>query len=455
MGVGECKVNYCLCDWGVFCQCYWGVLILMVMLEDGIVMLILDDQLLVILLEDVVMDGIISLIKVDLEWVKIIVNGMLVLCEIDIFDIFMEFFWYYVCYICLQYKEGMLDFEVVNYWLLVDIYIGGIEYVIMYLFYFCFFYKLMCDVGMVNFDELVKQLLCQGMVLVDVFYYVGENGECNWVFLVDVIVECDEKGCIVKVKDVVGYELVYIGMSKMFKLKNNGIDLQVMVECYGVDIVCLFMMFVFLVDMIFEWQEFGVEGVNCFLKCVWKLVYEYIVKGDVVVLNVDVLIENQKVLCCDVYKMIVKVIDDIGCCQIFNIVIVVIMELMNKLVKVLIDGEQDCVLMQEVLLVVVCMFNLFILYICFMLWQELKGEGDIDNVLWLVVDEKVMVEDFMLVVVQVNGKVCVKIIVLVDVMEEQVCECVGQEYLVVKYFDGVIVRKVIYVSGKFFNLVVG
>lgn len=102
------------------------------------------------------MDGINSSIKVDLEWVKIIVNGMLVLCEIDIFDIFMEFFWYYVCYICLEYKEGMLDFEVVNYWLSVDIYIGGIEYVIMYLFYFCFFYKLMCDVGMVNFDELVK-----------------------------------------------------------------------------------------------------------------------------------------------------------------------------------------------------------------------------------------------------------------------------------------------------------
>lgn len=101
------------------------------------------------------------------------------------------------------------------------------------------------------------------------------------------------------------------------------------------------------------------------------------------------------------------------------------------------------------------MFNLFILYVCFILWQELGGEGDIDNVLWLVVDEQVMVENIMLVVVQVNGKVCGKIIVVVDVIEEQVCECVGQEYLVVKYFDGVIVCKVIYVSGKFFNLVVG
>lgn len=46
------------------------------------------------------MDGIISSIKVDSEWAKIIVNGMLVLREIDIFDIFMEFFWYYARYIC-------------------------------------------------------------------------------------------------------------------------------------------------------------------------------------------------------------------------------------------------------------------------------------------------------------------------------------------------------------------
>lgn len=455
MGVGERKVNYRLRDWGVFRQRYWGASISMVTLEDGIVMSISDDQLSVILSEDVVMDGIISSIKVDSEWAKIIVNGMLVLREIDIFDIFMEFFWYYARYICSQYKEGMLDFEAVNYWLSVDIYIGGIEYVIMYLFYFRFFYKLMRDVGMVNFDELAKQLLCQGMVLVDVFYYVGENGERNWVFSVDVIVERDEKGRIVKAKDAVGYELVYIGMSKMFKSKNNGIDSQVMVERYGADIVRLFMMFVFSVDMIFEWQEFGVEGVNRFLKRVWKLVYEYIVKGDVAVLNVDALIENQKALRRDVYKTIVKVIDDIGRRQIFNIVIAAIMELMNKLAKVLIDGEQDRVLMQEVLLVVVRMFNSFISYICFTLWQELKGEGDIDNASWSVVDEKAMVEDFTLVVVQVNGKVRVKIIVSVDVTEEQVRERVGQEYLVVKYFDGVIVRKVIYVLGKFFNLVVG
>ncbi|WP_249440534.1 hypothetical protein, partial [Escherichia coli] len=70
-------------------------------------------------------------------------------------------------------------------------------------------------------------------------------------------------------------------------------------------------------------------------------------------------------------------------------------------------------------------------------------------------DEKAMVEDSTLVVVQVNGKVRAKITVPVDATEEQVRERAGQEHLVAKYLDGVTVRKVIYVPGKLLNLVVG
>lgn len=181
MGVGERKVNYRLRDWGVSRQRYWGAPIPMVTLEDGTVMPTLDDQLPVILPEDVVMDGITSPIKADPEWAKTTVNGMPALRETDTFDTFMESSWYYARYTCPEYKEGMLDSKAANYWLPVDIYIGGIEHAIMHLLYFRFFHKLMRDAGMVNSDEPAKQLLCQGMVLADAFYYVGENGERNWV----------------------------------------------------------------------------------------------------------------------------------------------------------------------------------------------------------------------------------------------------------------------------------
>lgn len=92
----------------------------MFIFENGDVVLVLLEDLLIILFEDVVMDGVKSLIKVDLNWVKIIFNGVFVLKEMDIFDIFMEFFWYYVCYMLLKFVEVMFDKDEVNYWLLVD-----------------------------------------------------------------------------------------------------------------------------------------------------------------------------------------------------------------------------------------------------------------------------------------------------------------------------------------------
>ena len=453
MGVGERKVNYRLRDWGVSRQRYWGAPIPMVTLEDGTVLPTPEDQLPVILPEDVVMDGITSPIKADPEWAKTTVNGQPALRETDTFDTFMESSWYYARYTCPQYQEGMLDSKAANYWLPVDIYIGGIEHAIMHLLYFRFFHKLMRDAGMVNSDEPAKQLLCQGMVLADAFYYVGENGERNWVSPVDAIVERDEKGRIVKAKDAAGHELVYTGMSKMSKSKNNGIDPQVMVERYGADTVRLFMMFASPADMTLEWQESGVEGANRFLKRVWKLVYEHTTKGEVAALNVAALSEDQKALRRDIHKTIAKVTDDIGRRQTFNTAIAAIMELMNKLAKAPQEDEQDRALMQEALLAVVRMLNPFTPHASFTLWRELNGEGDIDNAPWPVADESAMVEDSTLVVVQVNGKVRGKITVAVDATEEQVRERAGQEHLVAKYLDGKTVRKVIYVPGKLAVLV--
>jgi leucyl-tRNA synthetase len=454
-GVGERKVNYRLRDWGVSRQRYWGAPIPMVTLEDGTVMPTPEDQLPVILPEDVVMDGITSPIKADPEWAKTTVNGQPALRETDTFDTFMESSWYYARYTCPDYDKGMLDPAAANYWLPVDQYVGGIEHAIMHLLYFRFFHKLLRDAGLVNSDEPAKRLLCQGMVLADAFYYSGANGERNWVSPVDVTVERDEKGRITKATDEAGHELVYAGMSKMSKSKNNGIDPQVMVERYGADTVRLFMMFASPAEMTLEWQESGVEGANRFLKRVWKLAFEHTAKGATVALDVDALDDAQKSLRRDLHKTIKKVSDDIGRRQTFNTAIAAIMELMNKLARAPQESEQDRALMQEALLAVVRMLNPFTPHASFVLWQSLGGEGDIDNAPWPQADEAAMVEDSLLVVVQVNGKVRGKITVAADANQEQVQARAAQEHLVAKYLDGVTIRKVIYVPGKLLNLVVG
>ncbi|MBW7982636.1 leucine--tRNA ligase [Enterobacillus tribolii] len=455
LGIGERKINYRLRDWGVSRQRYWGAPIPMVTLEDGTVMPTPEDQLPVILPEDVVMDGITSPIKADPNWAKTTVNGQPALRETDTFDTFMESSWYYARYTCPQYDKGMLDPAAANYWLPVDQYVGGIEHAIMHLMYFRFFHKLMRDAGLVTSDEPAKRLLCQGMVLADAFYYTGSNGERNWVSPVDVTVERDDKGRIVKARDPEGRELVYAGMSKMSKSKNNGIDPQVMVERYGADTVRLFMMFASPAEMTLEWQESGVEGANRFLKRVWKLVYEHCQRGITSALDVAALNDDQKALRRDLHKTIAKVSDDIGRRQTFNTAIAAIMELMNKLARAPQEGEQDRALMQEALLAVVRMLYPFTPHACFEMWRSLGGQGDIDVAPWPVADDEAMVEDSKLVVVQVNGKVRGRITVAADATEEQVRERAAQEHLVAKYLDGVTVRKVIYVPGKLLNLVVG
>ncbi|MFB6434773.1 MAG: leucine--tRNA ligase [Candidatus Malihini olakiniferum] len=456
LGVGVRKVNYRLHDWGVSRQRYWGSPIPMVTLEDGTVIPVPEDQLPVILPEDVTMAGITSPIKADPNWAKTTVNNQLAIRETDTFDTFMESSWYYARYTCPQYDQGMLDPATANYWLPVDQYVGGIEHSIMHLMYFRFFHKLMRDSGLVTSDEPVKRMLCQGMVLADAFYHIGNSGERIWISPSDVTVERDEKGRILKASDQEGRKLVYAGMSKMSKSKNNGIDAQALVEKYGADTIRLFMMFASPVEMTLEWQESGVEGANRFLKRVWKQVYDQTEKGATHSLDIATLTEDQKALRRDLHKTIAKVTDDIGRRQTFNTAIAAVMELINKLAKAPQKSEQDCALTQEVLLAVVRMLYPFTPHVCFTLWQALGGgNGDIDTAPWPVADEDAMVEDSKLVVVQVNGKVRGKITVAADATQDQVQARALQEHLVAKHLEGVTARKVIYLPGKLLNLVVG
>ena len=453
LGKGKRTVNFRLRDWGVSRQRYWGAPIPMLTLEDGSVVPAPHDQLPVILPEEVVMDGVQSPIKADAEWAKASFNGQPALRETDTFDTFMESSWYYARYCSPDYQEGMLDSERANHWLPVDQYIGGIEHACMHLLYARFFHKLLRDSGMVKSDEPFTRLLCQGMVLADAFYYT-EHGARIWVSPVDVKVERDEKGRIIKAVDNEGREVTHTGMTKMSKSKNNGIDPQLMVERYGADTVRLFMMFASPADMTLEWQESGVEGAQRFLRRLWKAVAEHTARGPVGALDVASLSNEQKALRRELHKTIAKVSDDIGRRQTFNTAIAAIMELMNRLAKAPQESDQDRALTQEVLSKVVLMLYPITPHIGFALWQALGGSGTVDEAQWPSADTAALVEDEKLVVVQVNGKVRGKITVAADATEEQVKAQAFTDATVIKFTEGKEVRKAIYVPGKLLNLVV-
>jgi leucyl-tRNA synthetase len=453
IGKGNKQVNFRLRDWGVSRQRYWGTPIPMLNLANGDVAPVPEDQLPVILPEDVVMNGVTSPIKADPEWAKTEFEGQEAFHETDTFDTFMESSWYYARYCSANNEDMMLDPEQANYWLPVDQYIGGIEHAILHLLYARFFHKLLRDSGLVDSDEPFKRLLTQGMVLADAFYYEDEKGGKVWVSPVDAITEKDEKGRITSAKTADGKALVYAGMSKMSKSKNNGIDPQVMVDKYGADTVRLFMMFAAPAEQTLEWQDSAVEGSLRFLRRVWKLAFDHISAGDAPALDVASLSTAQKDLRREVHKTIAKVSDDVGRRQTFNTAIAAIMELMNKLTKADQSDANNRAVTREAINAVVLMLSPITPHVCAQLWQQLGNEGEIDTADWPVADEKAMVEDSKLIVVQVNGKLRAKLTVAADADQEAVQALAMGDENVAKFVDGKTVRKVIYVAGKLLNIV--
>ena len=127
---------------------------------------------------------------------------------------------------------------------------------------------------------------------------------------------------------------------------------------------------------------------------------------------------------------------------------------MNKLTKAPLANDQDKAVMAEALNAVIRMLYPITPHICFELWQALGNEGSIDFAPWVVADEKAMVEDEKLVVVQVNGKVRGKITVSATATEDEVKAIAKADENVAKYLEGVEIVKEIYVPFKMLSFAV-
>ncbi|MGP1930617.1 MAG: leucine--tRNA ligase [Arsenophonus sp. ET-DL12-MAG3] len=454
-GSAQRKINYRLSDWGVSRQRYWGVPIPMLTMEDGSIIPVPEDQLPVILPEDILTNGITNSIRTNSQWDKININGNNLLREIDTFDTFMESSWYYARYTCPKYDKGMLDSTAANYWLPVDQYIGGIEHAIMHLLYFRFFHKLMRDIGLINYDEPVKSLLCQGMVLADTFYYLDENGQRIWVSQIDVTIERNKEGKIIKAIDKHGHKLFYIGMSKMSKSKNNGINPELMLKKYGADTVRLFMMFTAPPECTLEWRESSLKGANRFIRRLWRIVFEHTQKVKKKSLDYKNITLEQKKIRRDLHKTIDKVTNDINHRYTFNTAIASIMEFMNKLMRIINNcNTQNQALIQESLEAIVRMLSPIIPHSCFIMWKALGNLEDIDNAPWPISDEQAKIDDNKLIIIQINGKVRGCITVDINVSQDFVLKMATKEYNIAKYLKDINIRKIIYIPGKLLNIVV-
>ena len=455
MGIAHRTVNYRLRDWCISRQRYWGAPIPMLTVEEtGEIVPELPENLPVTLPGNVTIDGITSPLKTDPEWYTTTYQGKKAIRETDTFDTFMESSWYYARYCCPRLDTGMID-EEANYWLPVDQYIGGIEHAVMHLLYARFFFKLMRDAGMVKYDEPFKRLLCQGMVLADAFYYLDDKGARVWVSPLKAKVTRDEKGNIVSAVDEEGHSLTHMGMIKMSKSKNNGIDPEHMVKTYGADTVRLFLMFASPAELTLEWRQSGVEGSKRFLQKLWNQVNDLVASGPAVALDKSQLDAAGRKLRHQLHTTIEKVSDDIGRRQTFNTAIAAIMELLNETVKYTEQSETARALRYEIYNAVVVMLYPIVPHICFRLYELLGNKDELDvNAQWPKTDPDALKAEDMLLVVQVNGKVRTKINLSADLSEEEVKAAVLADEIVHKNLEGKQLKKFIYVKGRLANVVV-
>ncbi|WMY96925.1 MAG: leucine--tRNA ligase [Arsenophonus sp.] len=453
-GQAKHKINYRLRDWSISRQRYWGTPIPILNLADGSILPVPKKELPVVLPKKIILDGIHNPLNRDLKWMKTTINGLPAIRETDTFDTFVESSWYYARYTCPHYNKGMLDPSAANYWLPVDQYIGGIEHAIMHLLYFRFFHKLMRDENLINSNEPVKNLLCQGMVLADAFYYLNKNGQRVWVPPINTKVIRNKKGEIIQATDNNGNILHYHGMSKMSKSKNNGIDPKAMVEKYGADSVRLFLMFAAPPEFTLKWKESNIEGANRFIHRLWRTVLTHTKKGKTAPLKKNNLTEKQKNLRYALHKTITKVTDDIGRRYAFNTAIASIMEFMNQLSKFPQKNEQDRALKQEALDAIVRMLSPIVPHVCFIMWKKLGHLDDIDHTPWPISDEIAKKENTKLIIIQINGKTRSRITTPIDSSEEDILKIAIQEYRIKKYIKNMNIDKTIYIKNKLLNIII-
>ncbi|MGH1448919.1 MAG: leucine--tRNA ligase [Pseudomonadaceae bacterium] len=454
--LGAPRTQYRLRDWGISRQRYWGCPIPIIHCETCGDVPVPEDQLPVVLPEDVVPDGNGSPLARMPEFYECACPrcGAPAKRETDTMDTFVESSWYFARYASPHYEQGMVDPAAANYWLPVDQYIGGIEHAILHLLYARFFHKLMRDEGLLDSDEPFKNLLTQGMVIAETYYRLAENGSKVWFNPADVQVERDAKGKIVAARLASDGQPVEIGgVEKMSKSKNNGVDPQSMIDQYGADTCRLFMMFASPPDMSLEWSDTGVEGAHRFLRRVWRLAHQHVAAGPAGALDRTGLNDDQKAVRRAIHLAIRQATQDIGQNHKFNTAIAAIMTLMNTLEKAAQASAQDRALLQEGLEAVVLLLAPITPHISHALWRALGHEDLAVQARWPALDETALVQDTLQLVIQVNGKLRGHIEVAADAARDAVEAAARANENVVRFTEGLTIRKVIVVPGKLVNIV--
>ncbi|RIE09804.1 leucine--tRNA ligase, partial [Candidatus Cryosericum odellii] len=411
-GFARAQTNYHMRDWLISRQRYWGAPIPMIHCPKCGTVPVPEDQL-PVLLPDVQAyepsgtgESPLAGIK---EWVETTcpVCGGPARRETDTMDGFACSSWYELRYTSPHNDKAAFDRATVDYWLPVDLYVGGAEHAVMHLLYSRFWTKVMYDEGLVGFTEPFARLMNQGMLL----SYDGQ---------------------------------------KMSKSKHNVITPDEVVEQYGADTLRLYELFMAPFEQEVAWSKEGISGAHRFTKRLWELAQRTIEAS-----REDLTDASVPKLELQINKLTKKITEDIEKFK-FNTAVAAFMEYFNFLSETVRNDETmlSTVEWQTAMRQLLVILAPFAPHMTEELWQEYGCEESIHRQPWPAWDESKLVQNEVEVAVQVNGKVRGSMLVSSDSTDEELGSLALAQDYVVKYTAGHIVKRVVAIKGKIVNIVV-
>jgi leucyl-tRNA synthetase len=414
-GAARRKINFKLRDWLISRQRYWGAPIPIVYCETCGTVPVPLEQLPVLLpaIDDYqpTGDGKSPLAKAH-DWVATTCPkcGGPARRETDTMDTFACSSWYHFRYPAPRYGEGPFDPRAVEYWLPVDMYVGGAEHAVMHLLYARFFCKVAQDAGYVSFGEPYAALRNQGMIQ-------AEDGQ------------------------------------KMSKSKGNVVTPDSVVERYGADSLRVYELFIAPFEQSVAWSDRGVQGCFRFLSRYLNLALDVREAGE---WPADREGEARgRSLTRALHKTIRKVTADMETFR-FNTAVSALMELQNE--ALVVWAEAKAALSSDAWRALVRDFTLLLApmapHVAEEVWHQFAFDGSVLDAAWPAWDEALAADEAVTVVVQVNGKVRDRLEVAVGASEEQVLTRARAGANTRRFLEGKQLVKQVYVPGKLVNFVV-
>jgi leucyl-tRNA synthetase len=456
-GFGEAAVTFRLRDWGISRQRFWGSPIPIIYCDKCGTVPEKFENLPVRLPENAPLTGTgeSPLAKVPEFYETTCPN-----CdgpahrETDTMDTFVDSSWYFFRYTDPNNSTLPFSEEIASYWTPVDQYIGGDDHAVMHLIYTRFWAKVMRDIGLVKFDEPVKRLLTQGMVVGETFFD-DATGKRIYHPPDAVTVTRDGKGKLVGARSNDGKDLKY-AIERMSKSKGNGVDPDEMVDIYGADATRLFVMFAAPIEHELVWNEAGIEGAVRFLQRVWRLVHKWstVKPSDSKTDGSDA--PSARALRRKTHQTIKRVSDSLESLQ-FNTPVAALMELANAIADIDLDETGASSAVNEALTSLVLMLAPFAPHISEELYSVLTGSEDgmlATGARFPEFIEELAKADEIEIPVQVNGKLRSRIYAPPDATSEQLEQLALADPKISELVEGKTVIKVVVVPGRLVNYVV-